>query len=227
MSGTCHPARVNGWTVSSPTGVTRIVGRWVVIVLWPHARLFDVNRHAPWLQHLVIGLSYLAAAVTIVSVLAVWFRPTGLRCVLAIALALIATQVVSKGIAHVVWVERPFAAHHFKPLFPHVRNTSFPSTLTAYFALVAAPMYFAWRRVGWIMVGVTAEVAAACVYVGVHYGSDVVAGTVIGGGFGVVAWLVLGLPPIAPVVATVDRVLVSIHLRPTPRDPNGAWHPPT
>ena len=186
-----------------------------MIVLWPHSRLWDVARHAPWLKDLVIALSFACAVFTVIAVIAVWFRPTGLRCVLSIVAALIATVVVSKGVAHLVHVDRPFVAHDFTPLFPHSRNTSFPSTLTAYFAIVAAPMLFAWRRMGWVMVGVTGEVAVACVYVGVHYGTDVVAGAIIGGGFGALAWVLLGLPPFESAIKRVDRALIGLHVRPT------------
>jgi len=165
-----------------------------MIVLWPHSRLWDVARHAPWLKNFVIGLSFACAVFTAVAVVAVWFRPAGLRCVLSILAALVGTVIVSKGIAHLIHVDRPFVAHEFTPLFPHSSNTSFPSTLTAYFALVASPMLFTWRRMGWVMVAVTGEVALACVYVGVHYGSDVIAGAILGGGLGVLAWWLLGLP---------------------------------
>ncbi len=136
------------------------------------------------------------------------------RCVLSIVGALIGTVIVSKGIAHLVHVDRPFVAHNFTPLFAHSRNTSFPSTLTAYFAIVAAPMLFAWRRMGWVMVAVTGEVAVACVYVGVHYATDVVAGACIGGGFGALAWFLLGLSPLQRAIGRVDRGLIGLHLRP-------------
>jgi membrane-associated phospholipid phosphatase len=185
-----------------------------VIVLWPHSRLWDVARHAPWLKEIVIGLSFVCALFTAIAVIAVWFRPTGLRCVVSIAGALVGTVIVSKGIAHLVHVDRPFVTHDFTPLFPHTRSTSFPSTLTAYFAIVAAPMLFAWRRLGWIMVSITGEVAVACVYVGVHYGTDVVAGAIIGGGSGAFAWFLLGLPPFESAIGRIDRVLIGLHLRP-------------
>lgn len=185
-----------------------------MIVMWPHARLWDIARHASCLKEVVIGLSLGCAVFTVISVIAVWLRPAGLHCVLstAILIALVGTVVVSKGITHLVHVDRPFVAHDFKPLFPHSSNTSFPSTLTAYFAIVAAPMLIAWRRVGWVMVGVTAEVALACAYVGVHYGSDVIPGAILGGGLGVCAWFVLGLSSIPAATEKFDRILVGIHL---------------
>lgn len=185
-----------------------------MIVLWPHSTLWDVARHAPWLKEFVIGISFACAVFTVIAVIAVWFRPSGLRCVLAIFVALIGTVVVSKGIAHLVHVDRPFVAYDFTPLYAHSRNTSFPSTLTAYFAIVATPMLFAWRRMGWVLVAVTGEVALACVYVGVHYGTDVVAGAIIGGGLGALAWLLLGLSPFQGAIRRVDRGLITLHLRP-------------
>ena len=185
-----------------------------MIVLWPHSRLWNAAHHAPWLKGFVIGLSFACAILTVLAVIAVWFRPSGFRCLLAMGLAFIGTLLMNKGAAHVFYVSRPFVVHDFKPLFPHSSNNSFPSSLTSYFALIATPMFFTWRQMGWVMVAITAEVAVACVYVGVHYGSDVVAGAMIGGGLGVCAWFVLGLSPFSTVIETTDKGLRRAHLRP-------------
>lgn len=168
----------------------------------------------PWLKGVVIVLSFAGVAMALVAVIAVWFRPEGLRCILSIGIAFVATVLTSRLIAHLVFIDRPFVVHRFTPLFPHGSNTSFPSTLTAYFALLVPPMMFAWRRMGWVLVGVTVEVALACLYVGVHYGTDVVAGALIGAGFGAAAWFVLGKPNASSFVRGLDRSLKNSHLRP-------------
>lgn len=64
------------------------------------------------------------------------------------------------------------------------------------------------------MAALTAEVAAGCVYVGVHYVSDVAAGAVIGIAAGGVAWLLLGLPVAIRVTTAADRLLRKARLRP-------------
>jgi undecaprenyl-diphosphatase len=184
-----------------------------MIVLWPHGRLWDLSP-APWLTSLVIALSIGAALLAVAVLLAAWFRSNGLRCILSVGLAFVATVLVCKVISHFVFVARPFVAHEFTPLFPHVANTSFPSSLTAFFALVASTVFLAWRRMGWLLVGVTLWVGIACVYVGVHYLTDVLVGAILGGGFGALAWFTLGLPVTASHVESLDRILKKFHLRP-------------
>jgi undecaprenyl-diphosphatase len=186
-----------------------------MIVLWPHGRLWDLTHHAPWLTSLVIALSFGGALLAVAGLLAAWFKPKGLRCILSVGLAFVVTALVCKVISHFVFVARPFVVHGFTPLFPHAANTSFPSSLTAFFALVASPVFLARRRMGWVLVGVTIWVGIACAYVGVHYVTDVLAGAILGGGFGALAWFVLGLPVTAPRVESLDRTLKRIHLRPT------------
>jgi membrane-associated phospholipid phosphatase len=71
-----------------------------------------------------------------------------------------------------------------------------------------------WRRLGWVLAAIAAEVAAGCVYVGVHYVTDVLAGLVIGAAGSGAAWLALGLPGIAWLLAAADRALQAARLRP-------------
>ena len=85
-------------------------------------------------------------------------------------------------------------------------------TLTAWFAVVAAPVFFAWRRLGRLPFAVTLEVAVACVDVGVHYVTDVVAGALLGGDLGTLTWFVLGCGPVTHLVNEFDGVLTRAHL---------------
>jgi membrane-associated phospholipid phosphatase len=73
-----------------------------------------------------------------------------------------------------------------------------------------------WRKLGWLSVAIAAEVAFGCVYVGVHYGTDVLAGAALGAASGWVAWLLLGRRPLAGVVVRTDEVLRKVHLRRRP-----------
>ena len=50
-----------------------------MIVLWPQGRLLDLTHHAPRLTSLVIALSFGGALLTVAGLLAVWFKPKGLR----------------------------------------------------------------------------------------------------------------------------------------------------
>jgi len=75
---------------------------------------------------------------------------------------------------------RPFAEMHVRPLYPHSANSSFPSGTVAVVAAVATVAFFAWPALGRVLAAATAMVAFGCVYVGVHYASDVTAGALAG-----------------------------------------------
>ena len=184
-----------------------------MIVLAPGAVLWNVAAHAGWLTVPVIWLTAgcaLAAAIVLAATLG---RPGGARCVLASAVGLIVAYLGTRAITAVSFVARPFVAYHFVPLYPHYPNTSFPSFTTECIALIAAVVLLAWRRAGWVAVALTAEVAFGCVYVGVHYATDVVAGAAIGGLCGWVGWCLLGWPHAVSLLEHADQVLGRLRLR--------------
>jgi hypothetical protein len=117
------------------------------------------------------------------------------------------TQWASHEVGRLTFRARPFVAMHFTPLFPHAPNNSFPSSLTAFAAVAAVIGVLAWRRRGWVLVLGTVVVAIGCVYVGVHYVSDVIAGAALGAAGGGVTWLVSGLPPVARLLRGAERRL--------------------
>jgi len=154
------------------------------------------------------------AVLAVVLLIAAWFRPAGLRCLLAALTALCLVIVARDLIAGHYFVARPFAAYHFTPLYPHGADSSFPSVTTSYFAAMIVPASRTGRLAGWLLGAITAEVAVGCVYVGVHYTTDVLAGAGIGLAAGLVAWLALGSPPAAWLIGRADRVLIRARLRP-------------
>jgi membrane-associated phospholipid phosphatase len=185
-----------------------------VFVLAPGWPLWDLAIHAPWLTGPVTRLTEGCVLLTGMLVLLVtWRAPQGLRCLLAIITGLVALLLTMHGIAAVSFVARPFVAYHFAPLYPHSPDTSFPSMTTGYFAVVAVPVSFTWRKLGWAAWAITAEVAFGCVYVGVHYVTDVVAGAALGAGLGGTMWLLFGLPPLARLIAWAERILGRARLR--------------
>ena len=185
-----------------------------MIVVVPGLAVWDVARHAAWLAPLVIALTAACVVAAPVLVGLCWRKPAGLRCVLAVVLGLAAVIAARHVIESLVFVPRPFVAGHFRPLFPHSPDSSFPSATTGYFAAVAIPVLACRRRLGWVAVAIAAEVAGGCVYVGVHYVTDVVAGLAIGAAGGGLAWLVLGAPGISRLLAAADAALQAARLRP-------------
>jgi undecaprenyl-diphosphatase len=130
-----------------------------------------------------------------------------LRPGVAAILGLGLVQWASHEVGRLSYVPRPFVAMHFTPLFPHPPNNSFPSTLTAFAAVGAVIGVLAWRRLGLVFVVGTVVVGFGCVYVGVHYASDVIVGAAVGGVCAAVTWLVVGLPPVARALDVVERRL--------------------
>lgn len=76
--------------------------------------------------------------------------------------------------------DRPFVHHHVIQLIHHVANASFPSD-HATGAFVIAVSIWIWRkRDGWLWILFAAGISLSRVWTGVHYPSDVLAGTIIG-----------------------------------------------
>ena len=110
-----------------------------------------------------------------------------------------AAAAVAYEVAHVLgrlWPRpRPFIAMHVAPLFPHGTDTSFPSPTVAVIAAVACVAWLAWPALGRVLAIATAVTAFGCVYVDVHWLSDVVAGAALGVAAGWLCWLACGHSP--------------------------------
>jgi membrane-associated phospholipid phosphatase len=141
-------------------------------------------------------------------VFGVWERRVrpGVAALLGLGLA----QWGSHEVGKLRYQSRPFVVMHFAPLYPHPVNNSFPSSLTAFAAIAGVIGVLAWRRRGLVFVLGTLVVAMGCVYVGVHYVSDVIVGAALGVACGAVTWLVTGLPPVARALSAVDRRLPTV-----------------
>jgi hypothetical protein len=111
-----------------------------MIAVAPGLALWDVARHAAWLAPVVIALTAACTVATPVLVALCWRKPAGLRCVLAIVFGLALVVAARHATETLVFVPRPFVADHFRPLFPHAPDSSFPSATTGYFAAAAIPV---------------------------------------------------------------------------------------
>jgi undecaprenyl-diphosphatase len=139
-------------------------------------------------------------------------------------LGLVVTQVVCHELGRVAYQARPFVVMHFTPLFPHVPNNSFPSSLTAFAAVAAVIGVLAWGRRGIVFVVGLVVVGFGCVYVGVHYPSDVIVGAGVGAACGCVTWVIAGGRPMTKVLGAIERRLpkrrhsMASAAEPRPRD---------
>jgi undecaprenyl-diphosphatase len=171
------------------------------VTLWLHE---FAAAHA-WLTPVVIVATAAALACGALLFLAGAYRhaePT--RMVVAGCLGLVAATLVCKVIANAHPVTRPFVTFGFDPLFPHARNASFPSSLTAWAAVGAGVALLASRRLGLVLLAGTGMVAFGCVYVGVHWVSDVLAGAGLGLLAGMAAWQACGAPAVRRSLVGID-----------------------
>lgn len=113
-----------------------------------------------------------------------WFLPlaasSGKRAALAAIGAVVASQGLNLVIGHLLFVPRPFVAHHVLLLVQAAHDSSFPSDhATAAFAVAMTGVR---RRLpgGQLLLVLATLVAGARVYVGAHYPADVLAGAFLG-----------------------------------------------
>jgi membrane-associated phospholipid phosphatase len=161
----------------------------------------------PWLTPLVIGATVAFLVLCPVGFFLVWVWDGRLRPGVAGLLGLVLTQWASHEMGKLTYQPRPFVAMHFTPLYPHTANNSFPSSLTAFVAVAAVIGVLAWGRRALVFVAGVIVVGLGCVYVGVHYPSDVVVGAALGSVCGGLTWLVAGGGPVARVLNAVERRL--------------------
>lgn len=143
----------------------------------------------------------------------VWIRDRQIGPAVATLLGLVVADKASHTIGTFHYVSRPFVALHFTPLFPHAVNNSFPSSTVAFAAVTATVVVLAWWRLGLVLVAGTVVIAFGCVYVGVHYVTDVIVGAALGIVCGAVFWLALGLPPVGRFLAAIDQRLPGARAR--------------
>jgi undecaprenyl-diphosphatase len=161
----------------------------------------------PWLTPLVIGATVVFLFLCPVGFFVFWVFDGRLRPGVAGLLGLVVTQWASHELGKLTYQARPFVVLHFTPLYPHTPDNSFPSSLTAFVAVAAVIGLLAWGRRGLIFVAGVLVVGFGCVYVGVHYPSDVVVGAAFGSACGALTWIITGGRPVAKVLNVVERRL--------------------
>jgi len=99
-------------------------------------------------------------------------------------IALLSTVValaLNQVIIHLWNRPRPFAMHAATLLLPPSSDPSFPSDHATFGFAIAMTLVLSSRRIGLLALLISAILAFSRVYTGEHYGSDVVAGALIGG----------------------------------------------
>ena len=160
-----------------------------------------------WLTPVVVWGTAAFLILCPVGFLVVFLFHGRLRPGVAGLLGLVLTQWASHEMGKLTYQARPFVAMHFTPLFPHTANNSFPSSLTAFAAVAAVIGVLAWGRRALVFVVGVVVVAFGCVYVGVHYPSDVVVGAALGSVCGALTWFITGGRAVGKLLNAVERRL--------------------
>ena len=143
----------------------------------------------PWFS----GNPLFAPLVVVAVVLFLWLgRTRGALCVLMLALVVgLGDGLIANTIKHAVGRERPFmvlADAHC--LVGKSGSGSMPSSHAANCFAAAMVLLAYYRRSAWIMFPLASLVGFSRIYTGVHYPSDVLAGTILGAGYAVAfLWL--------------------------------------
>jgi undecaprenyl-diphosphatase len=160
-----------------------------------------------WLTPVVVVATAVCIGLCPLAMVVLWVRDREIRPAVAVLLGILVADKANQYLGNIRYVPRPFVALHFVPLFPHMANNSFPSSTVAFAAVAATVVIFARWRLGLVLVAGGVVIAFGCVYVGVHYPTDVFVGAVEGTVCGAVFWLALSLPPVRGFLAAVDERL--------------------
>ncbi len=145
----------------------------------------------PFVDWLTRALVNDFAVPTAMSLAAVWLwfagetpeeRQRNQRAVFTIALAVLLSNILIKGLSYIYFRPRPFAVETVKLLFYRPSVSSFPSVPVDVAFCFAVGAWYAHRRMGTALLLLGALYALARVYAGVHYPSDVIGGALIGAG---------------------------------------------
>ena len=93
-----------------------------------------------------------------------------------------ATRGASEWIGRAYFCDRPFVREGFRPLIDHRPSFSFPSNHAACGFALAVPVVLHGFASGLLLLGFALLLAAARVFVGVHYPRDVAVGALLGSG---------------------------------------------
>ncbi|WP_300680584.1 phosphatase PAP2 family protein [Nocardioides sp.] len=163
-------------------------------VVWAglNERWFDAvntfSRHTPWLHTPARLFAQYGVVVFALILLWSWWRarstgePRSVAASVWAPFGMLIAVGLNQFISNAVTEPRPFVVFsHALVLAHHSTDYSFPSDHSVMAGAVAIGVLLAHRRLGLITVGLAILMAAARVYIGVHFPLDVIAGLLVGG----------------------------------------------
>ena len=129
----------------------------------------------------ILAANYLWYLIIGIAIVYFFVRPWHQKIHLLIfaGLVLLLVFLVSLLAGALYYDPRPFVVGHYTPLIPHKPTNGFPSDHVLWSAAIAAIIFPSNRYLSLVLWLLTAAVAIARVYVGVHHATDVIGSIVI------------------------------------------------
>lgn len=148
-------------------------------------KIYSLARHSICLDSLVIFLANSLVIILPASLLLFIILSKNRRREIIMLIAAAAACILSRGIIvsliRLAWHRpRPFIVLNLTPLINYGDKASFPSGHASFLFALALAVWFFHKRWGWFYLGLAVLGSLARIYIGIHWPSDILFGTIIG-----------------------------------------------
>ena len=107
-------------------------------------------------------------------------REVAIKTIICAVAAAVIAMLVLYGLNSIFFRPRPFTTQAVHLLFYHNTDSSFPSNAATLAFALSFAVFFYWRKLGWIMLGLATFEGLARIVVGIHHPLDIIGGALLG-----------------------------------------------